>query len=91
MADEVKVTGIKFDACKPRKSLVGFVDFVYNGKFNFTDVGVHKKLDNSGYRLVYAPTSYPIDHHTQRAIDKIISDYIKEEKVNNEANFDSSF
>jgi len=77
VAEDIKLTSIKYEPCKRRKSLVGFVDFVYNGKFHFTDLGVHEKLDKSGYRVVYPQTTYPIEHKVQKTIDGIISEYIK--------------
>lgn len=77
MADDKLVTRIKFDPCTKRKSLVGFVDFVYREKFTFTDVGVHEKLDKTGFRLVYPQTAYPIDHPMQKEIDFIISEHIR--------------
>lgn len=77
MADDKLVTKIKFDPCTRRKSLVGFVDFVYREKFTFTDVGVHERKDGTGYRLVYPQTAYPIDHPMQKEIDFIISEQVK--------------
>lgn len=77
MADDKLITNIKFEACARRKSLVGFVDFIYRTKFTFTDVAVHERLDRTGFRLVYPQTAYPIDHPMQKEIDHLISEHIR--------------
>ncbi len=48
-----KITEIQIIPVKPKDGLVAFASLVLDGCIYLTSIGVHQKLDGSGYRLTY--------------------------------------
>jgi len=48
-----KISNVRILSIVPHNGLVAFASFVVDDSFYFTSVGVHEKLDGSGYRLTY--------------------------------------
>lgn len=76
IVSEVKLTPVKPDA-----GLVAFASCVVNGQLFLGSLGVHKRLDGSGYRITY-PTKrigdrdinlyHPITKHAGCVIEKAV-------------------
>lgn len=77
MGDETLISHVQYTPCIRNKSLIGFIDFVYRGKFKFIEAQVHERLDKKGYRIVYPKNSYPVNKETQTMIDEYITQHIK--------------
>lgn len=76
--DEVEVVPIK-----PREGLIAFASCVMDKKLYLGSIGVHTKLDGSGYRLTYPtkklgesniPIYHPISKELGEAIAKAIGE-----------------
>ena len=50
---EIVLSEIEIIPVKPQKGLLAFCSFVINNTFSVNDIGIHSRLDGSGYRLVY--------------------------------------
>lgn len=83
----MRVSKIIYDALVfPRNGHVGFVSFVLDGGLFVGNVGVHRRLDGDGYRLVY-PTKilrngnkvdvvYPINKELGGQIHTAINEFL---------------
>lgn len=49
----IKISEVQVFPIKPKDGLVGFASFVVNDAFYLGSIGIHAKLDGSGYRLTY--------------------------------------
>ena len=49
----MKISEINIQLIKPANSLVAFASVVLDGKIFLGSIGVHQKLDGTGYRLTY--------------------------------------
>ena len=97
------ISEIRFIPVHRKKSLVGFVAFLYDGRLALKDIAVHElrePKDGVRYRLVYPKNLtekiifHPTDKTTQEYIDKKISDYlietvIPERQVQHESGMDT--
>jgi len=54
------ITEVQILPIKPKDGLVGFASVVINRSIYLGSIGIHTKLDGSGYRLTY-PTKYTLD------------------------------
>ena len=79
------ITEIRFIKIHQKKSLIGFVAFLYDGRMALKDIAVHELREPKAgvrYRLVYPKNLtekiifHPTDKTTQEYIDKKISDYL---------------
>ena len=77
----MKITEIQILPIKPNNGLVGFASFVLDGNIYLSSIGVHKRLDGSGFRITY-PTKkiadkdfhifHPINRQASEEIEKAI-------------------
>jgi DNA-binding cell septation regulator SpoVG len=77
----MKITEIEIIPIKPRNGLVAFASIVVENRLYLGSIGVHTRLDGSGYRLTY-PTKkigdrdlnifHPIDQETSKKIEEAI-------------------
>ena len=77
----MKITEIQIIPIKPQNGLVGFASVVLNNDFYLGSIGIHKRIDGSGYRITY-PTKkigdknidiyHPINAKTSRVIEEAI-------------------
>lgn len=83
----IKVSEVQIIPIKPNGGLVAFASFVFGDQLYLTSVGIHSKLDGSGFRLTY-PTKqvggkdlniyHPINRETSEAIEKEVISKFKE-------------
>ncbi len=76
---EIVLSEINIIPVKPQKGLIAFCSFVINDAFSVNDIGIHSRLDGSGYRLVYPMKTlrtgkeinifYPINRKTAQVIE----------------------
>lgn len=75
-----KVTEVEIIPIKPQEGLVAFASLVIDGWY-LSSIGIHSKLDGSGYRLTY-PTKlvgtrqinlfHPINRDTTRVVEEAV-------------------
>lgn len=85
-----KITEVQVLPIKPRDGLVGFASLILDEALCLTSIGIHQKLDGTGYRLTY-PTKlvgdrtmnlyHPITKDLSRAIEEAV--FSKFEEVMN--------
>lgn len=83
----MKITEIQIVPIKPKDGLVAFASVVIENRLYLGSIGVHTRLDGSGYRITY-PTKkvgekslniyYPINQEMGKAIERAIISKIKE-------------
>ena len=75
------VSEVKISLIKPQGGLIGFASLVVNGDIFLTGIGIHRKLDGTGYRLTYPERKagqhsfqvfHPINQASGRAIENAI-------------------
>lgn len=86
----MKITEIQIIPIKPREGLMAFASVVIENSLYLGSIGVHTKLDGTGYRITY-PTKkignkdiniyYPINKETSKTIEEAI--ITKMEKIFN--------
>jgi len=77
----MKISEINIQLIKPKNGLVAFASVVLDEQIYLSSIGIHQKLDGSGYRLTY-PTKkagerdfnifYPIDRDLGVALERAI-------------------
>ena len=77
----MKITEIQIIPIKPREGLVAFASVVVENSLYLGSLGVHTRLDGSGYRITY-PTKkignkniniyHPINKETSKEIEEAI-------------------
>ncbi|MFH1967805.1 MAG: septation protein SpoVG family protein [bacterium] len=77
----MKITDVQITPIKPREGLVGFANVVINDSIHLGFIGIHTKLDGSGYRITY-PTKkagvkdlnifYPINKEMSKIIEAAV-------------------
>lgn len=82
-----EITEVQVLPIKPREGLVAFASLILNRSLCLTSIGIHQKLDGTGYRLTY-PTKlvgdrtmnlyYPITKDLSKAIEEAILNKFKE-------------
>lgn len=82
-----RISEIQIIPIKPKDGLVAFASFVFGDRLYLGSVGIHSKLDGSGFRLTY-PTKqvggrdlniyHPINRETSEAIEKAVISKFKE-------------
>ncbi len=77
----MKITEIQIIPIKASNGLIAFASVVFDNRIYLGSIGVHKKLDGSGYRVTY-PTKkigdkniniyHPINKETSKRIEEEI-------------------
>ena len=83
----MKITEIQITPIKANNGLVAFASCVLDGSVYLGSIGIHKRLDGSGYRITY-PTKkvadkdfhifHPINRQTNEEIEKAIVSRVEE-------------
>lgn len=83
----MKITGIQIVPIKPKDGLVAFASVVIEKGLYLGSIGVHTRLDGSGYRITY-PTKkignrninifHPINRQASKVIKEAIISKVKE-------------
>lgn len=75
----MKISEISIQLIKPANGLVAFASVVLDGKIYLGSIGVHQRLDGSGYRLTY-PTKKNgnRDFHIFHPIEKSLGQQIEQ-------------
>ena len=83
----MKITEIQITPIKPREGLIAFASIVAGKGLYLGSIGVHTRLDGSGYRITY-PTKkigekslnifHPVNKETSKAMEKAIISKAKE-------------
>jgi len=83
----MKITEIQIIPIKVNNGLLAFASCVLDGNIYLGSIGIHKKLDRSGFRLTY-PTKkvadkdfhifHPINRQTSKEIEEAIILKVKE-------------
>lgn len=77
----MKINEIQIIPIKASNGLIAFGSIVIDNSFYLSSIGIHKKLDGSGYRITY-PTkkvgdkNINIYHPINKAVSKIIEEAI---------------
>ena len=71
------ITEVQIDLIKPNNGMIGFASLVLNDCIYLSSIGIHKKIDDSGYRLTYPSKGthsvfYPINRCAGQAIESAI-------------------
>ncbi len=77
------ITETQISLVKPKDGLIAFASVVINNCIYLGSIGVHEKLDGTGYRLTYPTKNYGhnsqhIYHPINRTISKAIEDAVFE-------------
>ena len=82
-----RLTEIEIVPIKAKEGLVGFASLILDNEFYFGSIGIHTKLDGSGFRLTY-PTKlvgikqlniyHPISKEASRMIEEAVITKFKE-------------
>lgn len=75
------ITDIQIIPINPKDGLVAFASFTLNQSFYLSSIGIHAKLDGSGYRLTYPTkkignTSINLFHPITKELSKAIEEAI---------------
>ena len=49
----MRVSEVRINLIKPQDGLIAFASMVVNGDLYLSGIGIHRKLDGSGFRLTY--------------------------------------
>lgn len=80
------ITEVQIRFIKPKDGLIGFASLVLNNELYLGSIGIHEKLDGSGYRLTYPsklvnglslPTFHPIRKEIGVAVEQAIFKKLK--------------
>lgn len=88
------ISEVQIVPVKPNNGLIAFASFVLDDKLYLSSIGIHKKLDGSGYRLTYPSKLvgsskeinifHPITKEFGKAIEEAVFERVK--KVMEECN-----
>ncbi len=91
------INDVNITFIKPQNGLIAFASLIIDDNFYLSSIGVHQKLDGSGYRLTF-PTKrinnqdmniyHPINKATSIAIEKAVIQKLK--NVMNNVRYDSN-
>jgi hypothetical protein len=73
----MKITEVQIDFIKPNNGLIALASLVLNGDVFLSSIGIHKKIDGTGYRITYPSKGkhsmfYPINRDAGLAIENEI-------------------
>ncbi len=83
----MQISEVQISVIKPRDGLIAFASLVVDNKFYLGSIGVHQKLDGSGFRITYPTKSngnrnlnifHPINAETAKAIEQAIFQKLKD-------------
>ena len=79
----MKITEVQIDFIKPKDGLIAFASLVLNGDVYLSSIGIHKKVDGTGFRLTYPSKGkhsvfYPINRIAGQAIESEIFKKLKD-------------
>ena len=84
----MKISEVNIQFIKPSDGLIGFASLVIDDAIFIGSIGIHQKLDGTGYRLTYPnkksttnqrPIFHPINREVGAAIESAI--FVKLKKV----------
>ena len=83
----MKITEVQIIPIKPKDGLIAFASVVVDNNLYLGSIGIHTKLDGSGYRLTY-PTKkvgnrniniyHPINKKASKIIERAIIEKVKQ-------------
>lgn len=84
---KTQITEVQIVPIKPTNGLIAFASVVLDDKLYLSSIGVHAKLDGTGYRLTY-PTKkvgtkdiqlfHPINKEVSQAVEQAVFSRIKD-------------
>jgi len=79
----MKITEVQIDFIKPNNGLIAFASLVLNSDIYLSSIGIHKKIDGTGYRITYPSKGkhsvyYPINRIAGQAIESEIFKKLKD-------------
>jgi hypothetical protein len=89
------ISEVNISFIKPNNGLIGFASLIINGGFYISSIGIHQRLDGTGYRLTY-PTKqqvnicHPINKETSLAIEKAVITKLKDVMSKTNVGYDSN-
>ncbi len=92
MTTESQISEVQIQVIKPNDGLVAFASLVLDGKLYLSSIGVHSRLDGSGYRITYPnkkigmnslDTFHPINRELSMAIERAILTKVEDVMKNN--------
>jgi len=72
----MKITEVQIDFIKPKDGLIAFASLVLNGDVYLSSIGIHKKVDGTGFRLTYPSKG---KHSVYSPINRIAGQAIESE------------
>ena len=84
---KIKISEVNISFIKNRDGLIGFASLVINDQLYLSSIGIHKKLNDTGYRLTYpnkfignSPINifHPINREASNAIEEGIFNKLNE-------------
>jgi len=84
---KIKISEVNISFIKNRDGLIGFASLVINDQLYLSSIGIHKKLNDYGYRLTYPKkligstpidVFHPINRETGKAIEEAIFNKLSE-------------
>lgn len=84
---KTKISEVNISFIKNRNGLIGFASLVINNQLYLSSIGIHKKLNDNGYRLTYpnkligstpVDVFHPINRETGKAIEEAIFNKLSE-------------
>jgi DNA-binding cell septation regulator SpoVG len=77
----VQVSEVRINLIKPQDGLIAFASMVVNGDLYLSGIGIHRKLDGSGFRLTYPKRKagqqcFDIFHPINRGAGRMIEDAV---------------
>lgn len=95
----ITISEVNISLIKPQNGLIGFASLILEGNFYIGSIGIHQRLDGSGYRLTY-PTKrinniemniyHPINKATSFAIEKAVMNKLKDVTSKQHVGYDSN-
>ncbi len=82
-----EISEVQVSVIKPNNGLVGFASLLLDGKLYLSSIGIHQKLDGSGYRLTYPNRKvgiqsldvyHPVNRELSLAIEQAVIGRFKE-------------
>lgn len=71
------ISEVNIEFIKPKDGLIGFASLVVGKQLYLSSIGIHKKLDGSGYRLTYpSKGSFSVFHPITREMGQAIEEEI---------------
>jgi len=84
---KIEISEVNISFIKHKDGLIGFASLVINDQLYLSSIGIHKKLNDSGYRLTYPnkiiggiplDIFHPINRETSQAIEEAIFNKLSE-------------